>query len=50
VYGIVADAAAARALAGRVQSALGPGGGAVYEGGFSPSGARVWRGDASVSG
>ena len=52
VYGIVGDAAAARALAGRVRHALGPGGmgGAVYEGGFSPGGARVWRADPSVSG
>ncbi|PYP52259.1 MAG: hypothetical protein DMD45_05215 [Gemmatimonadetes bacterium] len=49
VYGIVGDAAASRALAGRVQGALGPGG-AVYEGGFSPGGARVWRGEPSVSG
>jgi len=49
VYGIVGDAAGARVLAGRVRGALGPGG-AVYEGGFSPSGARVWRGNPSVSG
>src|ERR1051325_2427902 len=49
VYGIVGDATAARALAGRVQGALGAGG-AVYEGAFSPTGARVWRGDPSVSG
>jgi beta-ribofuranosylaminobenzene 5'-phosphate synthase len=49
VYGIVGDATAARALAGRVQGGLGPGG-AVYEGAFSPTGARVWRGDPSVSG
>src|SRR2546430_929120 len=49
VYGIVGDAAAAGALAGRVQGALGPGG-AVYEGGFSPGGARVWRGAPPVSG
>jgi len=44
--------AAARALAGRVRDALGPGrgGGAVYEGGFSPGGARIWRADPSVSG
>lgn len=48
VYGIVGDAAAARALVGRVEGALGPGG-AVYEGAFSPSGARIWRGDPSVS-
>jgi predicted sugar kinase len=52
VYGIVGDAAAARALAGRVRDALGPGGrgGAVYEGGFSSGGARIWRADPSVSG
>jgi beta-ribofuranosylaminobenzene 5'-phosphate synthase len=49
VYGIVGDATAAHPLAGRVRGALGPGG-AVYEGGFSPTGARVWRGDPSVSG
>jgi len=49
VYGIVGDAVAARALADRVRGALGPGG-AVYEGAFSPTGARVWRGDPSVSG
>ena len=49
VYGIVGDATVARALAGRVQGALGPGG-AVYEGAFSPTGARVWRSDPSVSG
>jgi beta-RFAP synthase len=49
VYGIVGDATAARALAGRVQGALGPGG-AVYAGAFSPRGARVWRGDPAVSG
>ena len=50
VYGIVGEAAAARVLAGRVRGALGPEGGAVYEGGFSPSGARIWRGDPIVSG
>ena len=52
VYGIVGDPAAARALAGRVRDALGPGGrgGAVYEGGFSSGGARIWRADPSVSG
>ena len=49
VYGIVGEAVAAGALAGRVRGALGPGG-AVYEGAFSPTGARVWRGDPSVSG
>src|SRR5438477_9791922 len=49
VYGIVGDATAAGALAGRVRGALGPGG-AVYEGAFSPTGARVWRSDPSVSG
>src|SRR5205814_7317006 len=49
VYGIVGDAVAARALADRVRGALGPRG-AVYEGAFSPTGARVWRGDPSVSG
>src|SRR2546422_10890332 len=42
VYGIVADAGAAAALAERVRAMLRPGG-AVYEGGFSQGGARVWR-------
>lgn len=49
VYGITGDAVAAGALADRVRGVLGPGG-AVYEGAFSPTGARVWRGDPSVSG
>ena len=49
VYGIVGDAVAAGTLAARVRGALGPGG-AMYEGAFSPTGARVWRGDPSVSG
>src|SRR5207248_2967817 len=49
VYGIASDAAAAQALADRVRTVLGPGG-AVYEGGFSTTGARVWRGEPSVSG
>ncbi len=49
VYGIVGDAAAGSALAERVQAVLGPGG-AVYEGGFSAGGARVWRDGESVSG
>jgi len=48
VYGIVADAGAASALAGQVRAVLRPGG-AVYEGGFSQEGARVWRGARSVS-
>jgi beta-RFAP synthase len=48
VYGLVADAAAARALADRAGAAAGPGG-AVYEGGFSPSGARVSRGKPPAS-
>jgi beta-RFAP synthase len=48
VYGIVADAGAAAALAGRVRGILRPGG-AVYEGGFSQTGARVWRGATVVS-
>jgi len=48
VYGIVADATAGHALLQRVQLALGADG-AVYEGGFSAGGARVWRGSA-VSG
>jgi beta-ribofuranosylaminobenzene 5'-phosphate synthase len=48
VYGIVADAGAAAALAGRVRAILRPGG-AVHEGGFSQAGARVWRGATVVS-
>ncbi len=48
VYGIVGDAAAARVLAERARAALGAGG-AVYEGRFSPGGARVWRDPAGVS-
>ncbi len=48
VYGIVADAGAAAALVGRVRAMLRPGG-AVYEGGFSQAGARVWRGASTVS-
>ena len=52
VYGIVADAAASQALAQRVRGVLGAGGagGPVYEGSFSDTGARVWRGDNAVSG
>jgi beta-RFAP synthase len=42
VYGIVDDAAAARLLAERARALVGPEG-AVYEGGFSATGARVWR-------
>ena len=42
VYGIVGDADAGRALAERIRGVMGPGG-AVYEGGFSSGGARVWR-------
>ena len=50
VYGIVADAAASQALAQRVRGVLGAGGagGPVYEGSFSDTGARVWRGDNAV--
>src|SRR2546421_1365189 len=48
VYGIVADAGAAAALAERVRAMLRPGG-AVYQGGFSQGGARVWRGATVVS-
>ncbi len=48
VYGIVADVGAAAALAGRMRAMLRPGG-AVYEGGFSQGGARVWRGASVVS-
>lgn len=49
VYGIAGDAAAGSALAERVRAVLGPGG-AVYEGGFSARGARVWREGETVSG
>ncbi len=42
VYGIVGDPDAGRALAERVRGVMGPGG-AVYEGSFSATGARVWR-------
>jgi beta-ribofuranosylaminobenzene 5'-phosphate synthase len=48
VYGIVGDAAQAETLAARVRSALGPSG-VVFAGGFSPAGARAWRG-GGVSG
>jgi beta-RFAP synthase len=41
-YGIVGDASTARALAERVRGALRLGG-AVYESGFSATGARVWH-------
>src|SRR5438094_7173249 len=41
-YGIVGDASAARALAERGRGALRPGG-AVYESGFSTTGARLWH-------
>src|SRR5581483_10076223 len=41
VYGIVDDAAAARLLAERARAVVGPGG-AVYEGRFGATGARVW--------
>lgn len=43
VYGLVPDGGAARELAARVSSILGPGG-VVYAGGFSVGGARVARG------
>ncbi|HET7296149.1 MAG TPA: beta-ribofuranosylaminobenzene 5'-phosphate synthase family protein [Gemmatimonadales bacterium] len=49
LYGIVGDSGAAGALAARARAALGPGG-AVYEGGFSPGGARVWGEEPPVSG
>ncbi len=49
LYGIVDGPAASQALAARVGGLLGPGG-AVYEGGFSAAGARLWRGEAPVSG
>jgi len=51
-YGIVGDAAASHTLAERVRGLLGSegGGGAVYEGGFSAAGARVWRDEAPGSG
>jgi beta-RFAP synthase len=43
VYGLAPDAGAARELAARVRSTLGPGG-VVFEGGFSVAGARITRG------
>jgi beta-ribofuranosylaminobenzene 5'-phosphate synthase len=49
VYGIVGDDALARTIAERARGALAPGG-AVYAGGFSAAGARVWRADIPVSG
>ncbi len=49
LYGIVGDGAASRALAERARGVLGSGG-AVYEGGFTAAGARVWRGESPVSG
>jgi predicted sugar kinase len=49
VYGIVGDGATADRLAERARGVVGRGG-AVYAGGFSDAGARVWRGDAPVSG
>jgi beta-ribofuranosylaminobenzene 5'-phosphate synthase len=42
VYGIVGDAAAGAALAARVRAALPEANGAVYEGPFSHTGARIW--------
>ncbi len=42
VYGIVGDPDAGRALAERVRGVMGPGG-AVHEGSFSATGARVWH-------
>ena len=43
VYGLAPDAGAARELAARARSILGPGG-VVFEGGFSVAGARITRG------
>ncbi|MGH7538664.1 MAG: beta-ribofuranosylaminobenzene 5'-phosphate synthase family protein [Gemmatimonadales bacterium] len=43
VYGLAPDEGAARELADRARSVIGPGG-VVYEGGFSATGARVTRG------
>jgi beta-RFAP synthase len=43
VYGLVEGEAAGRALAIRCREFLG-GSGQVFEGGFAPSGARIWRG------
>lgn len=42
-YGLVESEEAARELGGRVRRTM-PAGGAVFEGGFAASGARVWRG------
>ena len=48
VYGLAPDVEAARELAARARSMLGAGG-AVFEGGFSPGGARVTRGVPPVA-
>ncbi|MGH7509854.1 MAG: beta-ribofuranosylaminobenzene 5'-phosphate synthase family protein [Gemmatimonadales bacterium] len=42
IYGLIGNAAAARAVAERVRQEIGPGG-AVFEGGFAAAGARVWE-------
>jgi beta-ribofuranosylaminobenzene 5'-phosphate synthase len=47
-YGLVESDAAAGELAEQVRWRLGPAG-AVYEGGFSPHGARVWTGYPAAS-
>jgi len=46
VYGIVGSAEAARELAARTAALLG-GGGRVFEGGFTRSGARIWRSEGA---
>lgn len=43
-YGLVEGADAAAALAERVRGSMAGSGGAVFEGGFAPRGARVWEG------
>lgn len=44
VYGLVGSEQEGRELADRVRRVLGPEGGAVFEGGFAPQGARLWEG------
>jgi beta-ribofuranosylaminobenzene 5'-phosphate synthase len=45
VYGFSGSRSEARDIAARAASVVGPGG-QVFEGGFAPAGARVWRGES----
>jgi beta-RFAP synthase len=47
VYGLVGSEVEARNLANRIGRSIEPGG-AVFEGGFAPTGARVWDGNTST--